>query len=149
MSDVDKYLVPKESYKADIELLEKYVGFSSELLRISLLAMGGYGALITALYGNPKELCHLQHAYILFASMLIFACSAGATLFHRYYASDSLSWQIAFIRAHAKNNDEIVKAEHKGWIDQLKKAHKWLIASEWIFGAAVICFIIGLGQYLF
>lgn len=46
----EKYLseIPIEEniYKADLTVLEKYQSFSSELLRLSLLSLAGYGFLI-------------------------------------------------------------------------------------------------------
>jgi len=38
--------IEENQYKVDFEISKGYIDFSSELLRLSLLAMGGFGALV-------------------------------------------------------------------------------------------------------
>jgi len=149
MADFNKYALDENLYKADDTLLEKYIAFSSELLRISLLVLGGYGALITIVLKDPQQAPRLQNAKSLLLSMILFAICSGATLAHRFYATDSLAWQVAFYRASAADNHDKAAEEKKGWIKCLRRAKSWLITSEWVFGAAVTFFIYGLLQYLF
>jgi hypothetical protein len=38
--------IDESQYKVDFDILNGYINFSSELLRLSLFAMGGFGALV-------------------------------------------------------------------------------------------------------
>src|SRR5688572_26715800 len=78
-------------YKPDFEIRNSYIDFSSELLRLSLIAMGGFGALVLAKIENGQKniiIDLLTDPGFLLASMILFTMCVASTLFHRYYASD-------------------------------------------------------------
>jgi hypothetical protein len=89
--------IDESQYKVDFEILKGYIDFSSVLLRLSLLAMGSFGALILIKSkGEAKDTLpqFLQQPALFIIAMGLFALCSGATLFHRYFASDSMSWYI-------------------------------------------------------
>ena len=141
--------IEESQYKVDFDILKGYLDFSSELLRLSLLAMAGFGALVlTKIKGDPKEAppTFLQHPQFFLISMTFFVACAAATLFHRYFASDSMSWYIAFLRAEAADNVDKAKTEKKGFYKMLRFSKWSIISSEVFFGAAVLFFLIAVFQ---
>ena len=141
--------IEESQYKVDFEILKGYLEFSSELLRLSLLAMGGFGALVLIkLKGETKQSfpAFLQHPELFLISMALFAACAAATLFHRYFASDSMSWYIAWLRAEAAEKKEKAEKERKGFYKMLKCSEWSLILSEIFFGSAVLFFIVAVFQ---
>lgn len=138
-----KYEIDESQYKADFMICDGYIKFSSELLRLSLLAMGGFGALVLArLKGDGANF--LERPGFFLTSMAFFALCAGISLFHRFYASDSMSWYVSLLRAE-KNGDQIkVEKEKKGLYKFLRRSEISLIISEWLFGAGVLFFIIAI-----
>lgn len=135
--------IDESIYKPDFEILDRYIQFSSELLRISLVAMARYGTLIITYIKNIKDLQTIT------ISMLFFALCSATTLFHRFFASDSMSWYISSIRKSQKGDIEGYKEEKSGMMRLLKYSRISLIISEILFGIAVIIFIIGLFQFIY
>ncbi len=137
----------EDDYKADFEIAERYIGFSSELLRISLLAIGGYGAMIMyALEHDALDV--VKNAFGFLVSSLMFALSAGVTLAHRFFATDSLSYRVGFLRAKYANDEKRAQKERTGLRQKLKQSERFLIAAEWLFGFGVLFFVLGLLQLL-
>ena len=142
--------VPETSYKADSEICDRYISFSSELLRLSLIAIGGYGTLVTIfLKGNAPALAAFRSSWGLFISVLLFSACAGSTLIHRFFASDSMAWYLSYLRAIINSNPDKEKRELKGFYKTLNISRWALIAAEGFFGAAVVAFIWGFYQLLF
>src|SRR4051812_47706676 len=84
-------------YKQDLDILDRYVNFSSELLRLSLLGISGFGALVLYSKGGGKsghDLLTEHVSPILFTAVVFFAITAGLTLSHRFIATDSMSYHI-------------------------------------------------------
>ena len=146
---IDDYKVPEDSYKADSEACDRYISFSSELLRLSLIAIGGYGTLVTIfLKDKPEKLPALQNSWGLFVSVCLFCICAGCTLVHRFYATDSMGWYIEYLRATISGNNANKIKQHKGLHRKLDVSEWSLIAAEYVFAAAVIFFIAGFYQLL-
>ena len=94
-------------FKNDLDMLDRYQAFSAELLRISLLALSGLGALIVARYPNILDLRELapgSRRAILFAALL-FGVAAAAALLHRYFSADSMATQLVILRRQSKGED--------------------------------------------
>jgi len=136
-------------YKPDFEILDRYLNFSSELLRISLLAIGGFGSILLIKLRDEKDHPPLHHLHFLFISICFFALCAALSLFHRFYASDSMSWHISYLRAKADDNEEKANRERKGLHKALRYASRFLILTEYIFGIAVLFFAAGIYNLLF
>lgn len=120
-----------ESYSVDFEISKRYIEFSSELLRISLLLLSGFGAIF--LKGDLKSFpVEIKWAIAGIILLLMTICSA---LFHRYFATDALSYWIAFLRKNDLN-------EKRGMISCLKKSNHALIITEILFGLGlIVCMI--------
>lgn len=136
-------------YKPDFEILDRYLTFSSELLRISLLAIGGFGSIVLIKLKDEKDHAPLHHFQFLFISICFFALCAALSLFHRFYASDSMSWYVSYLRAKASGNEEKANRERKEMHKALRYANRFLIFTEYIFGIAVLLFAAGICKLLF
>ena len=126
------------NYKPDFEIADRYINFSSELLRLSLLAITGLSSVI---FLSLKKESALQldrdtKAWI-FTSLVFFALTAGASLFHRFFASDTMSYYIAYLRTKDPK-------EKEGLNRCLRRSKYSLIAAECLFGGAVIVFAIAI-----
>src|SRR5688572_16655799 len=138
-------------YKPDFEIRNSYIDFSSELLRLSLIAMGGFGALVLAKIENVQNnIIHdaLTNPGFVLASMTLFTLCVAATLFHRYYASDCMSWYISGLRAEENGDTAKAKTEYEGYGKMLKRSTLSLILAEFFFGGGVLFFIIGIIKIL-
>lgn len=127
-----------KDYEPDFEIANKYIDFSSELLKISLTAISGIGALIIF---DEKNYTNETIDKWLFAAICMFSLSIGASLFHRFYATDFMSWHINYLRTKDPS-------EKKGRERCLKFAEKSLIAAEYLFALAIIVMGVGIYQVL-
>jgi hypothetical protein len=107
-------------YKPDFQIAEGYIKFSSELLRLSLLAVSGMGSFILLTYKEDShvKLTHDAKSW-LFISIILFFLASGFALAHRFYASNSMSYLIAYLR---KKTDD----EKTDYMRILKRA-KWAL----------------------
>lgn len=133
--------IDETQYSADFRICEGYISFSSELLRLSLLAMGGFGTLVLIKFDKDTPPEFLDKPILFLLSMTFFTLCAGAALFHRFYASEAMSWYIAWLRAKKSNNPQKAAKESTGFIKFLKYSSVSLIVSEWLFGAGVLFFL--------
>lgn len=131
----------ENEYKADFAISENYIKFSSELLRLSLLAITAYGIIFMKeiVENNPNFV--IRNNNILIVSMLFFFVSTFTSLFHRYYATDAMTWFIQW-RRYLKNN-ELTEAEkeRKGLKRMLNRSRFSLIFCEASFALGVLSFI--------
>jgi len=133
----------ESQYKADFMITDGYIKFSSELLRLSLIAMGGFGTLLLIRLKDPNGQL-LEDPKLFLISMVFFALCSAAALFHRFYASDTMSWYVSWLRADKENKTEKAERERKGLRRFLKRSEYSLIASEWLFGGGVLFFILAI-----
>lgn len=101
----------ENEYKADFAISENYIKFSSELLRLSLLAIVAYGTLFIKEFVEDSNSNFTKNNITLLTSIIFFFLSSSASLFHRYFATDTLTWFIQW-RRYIKN-DELEKAEQE------------------------------------
>src|ERR1700735_1944155 len=58
--------IEDNEYKPDFEILDRYLKFSSELLRISLLAIGGFGTIVLVKLKGEESAGSLTNLTFLF-----------------------------------------------------------------------------------
>ncbi|PTQ59353.1 hypothetical protein C8J26_3097 [Sphingomonas aurantiaca] len=104
--------VPETRYKADFELLDRYLGFSSELLRMALAGMAAFGAIVGLLTNNGEFGRPLHgRAFVVIAALALsmLAMSAGCALLHRYLASDGMFHHLRSAKYLVVQGDEDVQ----------------------------------------
>jgi hypothetical protein len=93
------------AYKDDLELLDRYQAFSSEILRIALLGLSGLGVLVTSLLIVAKkgatdvvrEVPNGAKHWVM-VSALTFGIAAAAALLHRYCSTNSMACHLRILR---------------------------------------------------
>lgn len=141
--------IDENKYKPDFDISESYIKFSSELLRLSLLAMGGFGSLVLyqiKIETQPGKF--LQDPSHFLISMGLFGICAGITLVHRFFATDCMSWYIAWLRANVSGDALRAKKEREGLYKRLRLSRYALILAEIFFSAAVIFFMVAMYELL-
>src|SRR5580692_5105395 len=129
--------ISEVDYKPDFDILDRYLNFSSELSRISLLAIGGFGAILLAKMKNESPCASIGNLNFLFISICFFGLCSAFSLFHRFFASDCMSWHIAYLRAKANENHKKAEEEKKGLHKMLHRSSLSLILTEIAFGLAI------------
>jgi hypothetical protein len=95
-----------DQYGPDVAVLDRYVAFSAELVRLSLAGIAAYGFLLARAYtsnGAPTQF--LQFLHTVNAQLTIglgcLALAASCALAHRYFATDGLTHIVRLQRASA------------------------------------------------
>ncbi|SRR6266446_1581320 len=101
--------IDDKRFKPDMDLLDKYLAYSAELLRLALLGMAGYAFLLKELVypSNAKAEFALrlsQNRWILIGDVVSLGISAALALQHRIFATDSVSCIIDHLRHRAVKN---------------------------------------------
>ena len=93
------------AYKNDLELLDRYQAFSSEILRIALLGLSGLGVLVTSLLivvkkGATDVVRDVPNGakHWVMVSALTFGLAAAAALLHRYFSTNSMACHLRILR---------------------------------------------------
>jgi hypothetical protein len=102
--------IDEKRYKPDLDLLDRYLAYSAELLRLALLGLAGYGFLLKELVysSTPRtdftdRLFHSR--WILICGVICLGVSAALALQHRIFATDSLACIIDHLRHRAVRNE--------------------------------------------
>jgi hypothetical protein len=92
--------VPEERYRADIDLHDRSLAFSAELLRLTLAGITVVG-FVVAQFPEPTRRIVFDDSVIkglLAGSLVAFAVSAGFALLHRFYAGGAAFHHLEVIK---------------------------------------------------
>ena len=92
----------KDALDQDWKIADGYIAYSSELLRISLLAISGMAAIYFRDRGTFFTLP--------FIALVI---SAALVLLHRFLANDSMAYHVSSLRRRRRNRKAFMKADGK------------------------------------
>lgn len=105
----EKYLgglpLDKEACEPDLQVVDRYQSFSSELLRLSLLGITGYGFLIANIVlkatttAEQYVLLGPWTVWTLIIGAVALGLSAATALGHRYFSTDCLTHFVRRLRA--------------------------------------------------
>lgn len=156
-----KYLggleIKEDAYKADLAILDRYQSFSSEILRLALLGIAGYGFLISDVVfkihaGDDGEQLAFLPAFtaserLLFAGVVALGFSAMAALAHRYFSTDCLTHfvrRIRLIKQRSEESNEYEKGRRDTVIEHEEKSlYKDLRWCRWLLILACVSLAIG------
>lgn len=126
-----------------MRLLDGYVNYSAELLRISLLAMTGIATLCVKLHDQLKTSFHDLVWSFSPASCTLLIASACA-LAHRFVATDSMSFHLASLRLHARASGDAPDPDDTKKAKKQEAGRRWrLIASERLLWSSAAALILG------
>jgi hypothetical protein len=118
----------------DFNLLERYQGVSAEFVRIALLGIGAVGLLYTLEPGKqPAGLAALGPRICFGVAVFVLGVAAACGIFHRYFSTDAMAYQIKIDREESKPTPD------RAIIEKEKKGRDW--AFDWsgrsILGSAI------------
>jgi hypothetical protein len=132
----------EENYKGDLELLDRYIAFSSELVRMSLLglaAIGFYLKEFVASGNTPLEIPVAWFNLLLGFAGFLLAIAIACGLLHRYYATDGLAYHLNAHRLSARpDRADEAETEWSAGTGQYKLAHSWLVSCECAVAAGIV-----------
>lgn len=87
-------------YKGDMELLDRYLKFTEEVLRLSLLSITGVVSFISLVYRKDGgfDMGAVPYKSLYFSSLVCFCLAAAAALFHRFQSVDGFACHIKYLR---------------------------------------------------
>jgi hypothetical protein len=128
--DITDIQLEDKIYKADFEIAEKYSSYSSEIIRLTLLGIAGYGFIISDILMKLKEIAskatgisvetyNLPLHVIALAAVGIFAfgVSLGLSLYHRFKITSCLYDQILISRS-------LLRLKNSHWTEAEKEHEK-------------------------
>lgn len=152
-------IIDEQSYRLDVELIDKYQAFSAELLRLALLGITGVGLLLVTILTkrieelNPVLLAPLTKIF-LSISVLFFSFSSLFALAHRYYSTNGLFHHIRALKIKKKldlkdkdkelQENEITYLENRLGQEESSKNRRYQFAGYCVYTSA---FFLGIGAF--
>lgn len=118
--------LPEDSYAADFAVLDRYLKFSEELLRLALVGIGGIGFWASRFafgepgsgWATPAQTLTLDTRWFLAGSLLFLALSALGALGARFYATDSATHFIRGLRLTERQESSKTSENDRKTIEQ-------------------------------
>jgi hypothetical protein len=138
-----------EAFEQDVAVNDRHQSFSAELLRLSLLGVGGVGYIAAnslserGLHGTGLQMGTTAKWLVLFAAVT-FGLSAGSALSLRYISSDLLAFQLRIVRLQLRGGPgdlSIAEAEEARRNRRLKVTRPLLVASSAFLALGAAIFI--------
>jgi hypothetical protein len=135
----------KRVFADDITILDRYQAFSAEVLRLSLLAVGIVGFLVTtaAKEGNGPRVISLAGRGVrplLMVALVSLALAVAASLVHRYYSTESMACHLDFLRLPPDDNRRDGQLRDRDFAFRI---------STWSIAAAPLLLAVGSGAVAF
>lgn len=130
--------IDEKEYKGDLELLDRYVSFSAEIVRVSLLGLAAIGFYLKEFVAPPASSTPAGIAATWFFTLLgsagfMLAVAVGCGLLHRYYATDGLASHLKALRLSA-DSDPLEQAKAPAEAAQSTSRYRlsrgWLVSAE-------------------
>ncbi len=150
--------VAEDRFKVDFAVLDRYQAFTTEVLRLSLLGLAGYGFLISNVVfrtlpnNDQRFLKAFNDNQLLWAAGIVaLGIAAASALAHRYYSTDCMTHFVRRIRlserltsaTEGRLNDELedtIQKEERSLDKDLRLCH---------FSVALACAMLVVGIALF
>jgi hypothetical protein len=140
-----------DALELDWKVCDGYIAYSSELLRVSLLAIGGLAALSLKVHETDTPVTTLPIS-VFERAFIVLVIAAGLSLLHRYIANDSMAFHIEALRRRKRDRPELKvdgKIIAKSDLDlaiRQEVFRKWLFRlSNWTLIGSAAALIIGIG----
>lgn len=141
--------IPDEVWKPDFDIVDRYQSFANELMRIDLLAIGGFGFLIKDVVLEKSNKLTSTCVYIMVVALICIVLSLAAVLCHRFFSTSCLYYQVLIMRSLKRLENahwsETEIHDEKVFLAQARKNQtKQSAFSHLILMIAAISFIISL-----
>lgn len=101
--------IPSGTFEHDVAVGGKYQNFSTEILRLSLAAIGAIGFLVVNNSFSKDQsgkiewlIKHSSFGFWLFTSLFCFGFAAAFALLHLYFSADSKAYHLKYLRLENK-----------------------------------------------
>lgn len=147
--------VPADFYEAEVALLDRYQGFSAEIVRIALLGIAALGFFLEKLVSKAPSITEPSGVLIrcsLAGGAALFAAAACAGLLHRYYSADGIYYHVRAVRdfliAERIQTDSVRRAGIKAG-RRYHRSGQWLLAAEVFLAAGGVAVGLAIGTLTF
>jgi len=152
------YPLDEGEFQVDLQVVEKYVSFSTELLRLSLLGIAGYGFLIANVVLNVKTegggLAFLsvfsqpETVTVLWLGLAALGSTAMTALAHRYFAADCITHFVRRVRLSNKRKELPENDPKSSELSQIIEHEQQSLDRDvefcrWLLIASCFCLVIG------
>ncbi len=146
--------VLEDAYKADLEILDRYQSYSSELIRLSLLGIGALAFFLTQValaHEPPSDLKDELAALAFGISALLFTLSTACALSHRYHSTDGFASHIKAIRFATGKPPRATEAAMEACLRNrtYTVSGRWLAAAVGFFGAGGFFFFFAVARFVY
>ena len=127
--------IPEERYRADIDLHDRSLNFSAELLRLALAGIAVVGFLVTDVPDQRVATIFADHFLKMSMSLALMALagSSGFALLHRFYAGGAAFHHLQVIKLLFLD-DPALEARLKEGLEErtalFKRCHRFLIGAS-------------------
>lgn len=135
--DLGTATLPEAAYAADFALLDKYQGFSTELLRLALLGVAVFGFLLEQ-FGVAW--IPTGGRVLATAALVLLTLSAGFALAHRYLSSDGMFHHLRLLRLAQRAQTKVVEAMAEG--DRARRGLQYRL-SGYSLGLSALALLLG------
>lgn len=154
MSDLGKVKISEDQYRADLELLDRYQKYSSEIIRLSLLGIAGLAFFIVQIVSGehvPEQSKDWVAGMLIGTSSVLFMFATAAALSHRYHSTDGLYFHFKSLRLTNSDPPQTEKATEVAEVRNsiYRKAGIWLTSAVGLFGAGGFFFVLGFGRLIY
>jgi hypothetical protein len=141
--------IPEEVWKPDFDIVDRYQSFANELMRIDLLAIGGFGFLIKDIVLEKSSKLTFTCISMMIIALVCIILSLAAVLCHRFLSTSCLFYQVIIMRS-------LKRTENPHWSEDEINTEKIFLAkarknqtlvstlSRQILMTAVVTFIMSL-----
>jgi len=142
--DLGLQALEEDLYKADMELLDKYQSFSSELLRLSLSGIGAIGILLGLFLKDLGQSIEVFARISIIASAVCFGACVISSLLHRYYSTEGMFYHIRSLRVNLQGiPDEKDSSKKRNANYKFSSKALWAAALFLILAAFCLCISFG------
>ena len=150
--------VVEDRFKVDFAVLDRYQAFTTEVLRLSLLGLAGYGFLISnvvfrTLPNNAQPYLKAlgDNQTLWAAGVIALGLASASALAHRYFSTDCMTHFVRRIRLSDRMDslaDTVKKSELERTIlheeeslaSDLKMCHYSIVSACGMLGAGIVLF---------
>ncbi len=155
--------LPADTYNADFQLTDRYQAFSTELIRLSLLGIAGYGFLIANVVLKSDENLNILagQSMALGAGVVFLGLTTALALAHRFFSTGCLAYQISILRTltrldgshwtaeEREANEQRLNRERREQLRKLRFCHLCLMTSAASLVAGAVCVVYVFAAVLF
>ncbi|MBK9416162.1 MAG: hypothetical protein IPN62_02470 [Flavobacteriales bacterium] len=146
--------ITADDIQVDRSIADLYIGFSGELLRLSLIGIGAFGFLFkpeAPLFGTVPA----PVRGVLITALVMLMLAACLALLHRYLASQSIAYQVSTLRSmkllEVQEDEEArtrwkadLERERLGWRRSLLWSGKAIAFCAVALALGIVCSVVGL-----